>query len=351
MSTMAESKEVSAIFSIGPALAAIAYPYALWLFYETARLFHSANDFSDCAIILIAAVLSLSLAYAVPVFGFFAAYSIGTRDQRSAYAQRALLFAHLAVASPPLFTAIGVICFLIDAPNADYVVWLLLWVSLAIIGACSRRCTVPSTRSPEEAGRVRKAHGISALLILAVFLAGHMINHIIAIWSLASDIEVMGGLRRIYRAHWLEPGLVGLFVFQIMSGLILLGSRMTKKTDFFGVLQTTSGMYLATFLISHMTAVFVLARLVLKVNTNDAWAAGLPAGLVANLWNTRLIPHYSLAAFLVIAHVGCGFRGILLAHGSSLARANRITLGITGAGAVVATVIIVAMLGLHVAAA
>src|SRR5690348_5312467 len=125
---------------------------------------------------------------------------------------------------------------------------------------------------------------------------------------------------------------------------------MTRKADFFGVLQTTSGIYLATFLVSHMTAVFILARLVLNVNTNDAWAAGLPVGLVANLWNTRLIPNYSLAAFLLIAHVGSGFRGILLAHGRFLGSANRITLGITGVGAMVATVIIVAMLGLHVAA-
>jgi hypothetical protein len=41
-------------------------------------------------------------------------------------------------------------------------------------------------------------------------------------------------------------------------------------------------MYLATFLVSHMTAVFVLGRIVLKVDTNDAWAAGLPAGMVAD---------------------------------------------------------------------
>src|SRR6266851_9351563 len=120
---------------------------------------------------------------------------------------------------------------------------------------------------------------------------------------------------------------------------------MTEKTDFFGVLQTTSGIYLATFLVSHMTAGFVLARFVLHVNTNDAWAAGLPAGMVADLWNTRLIPHYSLAAFLLVAHVGCGLRGILLAHMWSLTSANRITVGITGLGATVATIITVAMLG------
>jgi hypothetical protein len=161
----------------------------------------------------------------------------------------------------------------------------------------------------------------------------------------------MSALRQVYRAHWLEPAVVGLFVFQIVSGLILLGSRTIKKTDLFGVLQTTSGMYLAVFLVSHLTAVFVLGRLVLNVNTNDAWAAGLPAGMVADLWNTRLIPHYSLAAFLLIAHVGCGLRGILLDHEWSLASANEIGVAITGTGAAVATVIILAMLGVHLAAA
>ena len=246
-----------------------------------------------------------------------------------------------------MFTAIGVLCFLIHAPNADYVVWLFLWIPLAIFSVRGSRRTVTLNRASAEPVRLRMTHGISALLILVVFLAGHMINHIVAIWSLNSDEEVMKALRRIYRAGWLEPGLIGLFLFQIVSGLLLLRSRMTKKTDLFGVLQTTSGMYLAGFLVSHMAAVFVLCRLVLKVDTNDAWAAGQPAGLVADLWNTRLIPHYSLAAFLLIAHAGCGLRGLLLAHGRSLTSANRITVAITGLGATVATAITVAMVGVH----
>jgi hypothetical protein len=63
-----------------------------------------------------------------------------------------------------------------------------------------------------------------------------------------------------------------------------------------------------------------------------------------------LIPHYSLAAFLLIAHVGCGLRALLLAHGRSLTSANRITVAITGLGATVATAIIVAMVGVHLSA-
>jgi hypothetical protein len=82
---------------------------------------------------------------------------------------------------------------------------------------------------------------------------------------------------------------------------------------------------------------------------NDAWAAGLRAGLVADLWNTRLIPRYSLAAFLLVGHLGCGLRDILLAHRCSSTSANRIAFGITGIGVALATVITVAMLGVHIA--
>jgi hypothetical protein len=341
------SNEEIAVFSLGPAVAALVYPGSLYFFHESVRIFHSANHIYVSAIALITAVLSLSLAYVVPAFSFVAAYALGTRDHPSRQSEEARLLAHLAFSSPPLFTAIGVLCFLLHAPRADYLVWLLLWIALGVLAVRRSRSAVLPKRSRSTPVRVRMIHGISALAILLVFLVGHMANHVVGIWNLAGDIEVMNVLRTIYRVQWLQPEIVGLFVFQIVSGLVLLGSRMTRKTDLFGVLQTTSGMYLATFLISHMTAVFVLGRIVLKVDTNDAWAAGLPAGMVADLWNTRLIPHYSLAAFLLIAHLGCGLRGILLDHAWSRSVSNRITAVITGIGAAVATVIILALLGVH----
>jgi hypothetical protein len=175
---------------------------ALFLFFESARVFQAASHFSDRSIGLMAAACSLSLAYAVPLFGFVAAYTMGRNIQAIRHTQRALFLAHLVVASPPLFTAIGVLCFLLHAPSADYVVWLFLWIPLAILCVRGSRCTVEPIRSPEGTVRVRMAHGISAFFILAVFLVGHMINHIVAIWSLSSDVEVMTALRRIYRAGW-----------------------------------------------------------------------------------------------------------------------------------------------------
>jgi hypothetical protein len=349
-SKMTNSLTGEKVLTDSPAVAALAYPGMLFFFYESSHIFRSTDHASIRAVALVAAVLSLSLAYGVSLLGFFAAYVLGARSNQSRHIGRVRLLAHLVVASPPLFTAIGVLCFLLHAPNADYIAWLVIWIPLVIFAVVNGHYTARS-RTQETRVRVRMAHGISALAILLVFLVGHMINHIVAIWSLTSDKELMSALRQVYRAHWLEPAVVGLFVFQIVSGLILLGSRTTKKTDLFGVLQTSSGMYLAAFLVSHLTAVFVLGRLVLNVNTNDAWAAGLPAGMVADLWNTRLIPHYSLAAFLLIAHVGCGLRGILLGHEWSLTSANKIAVAITGTGAAFATVIILAMLGVHLAGA
>jgi hypothetical protein len=175
------------------------------------------------------------------------------------------LLAYLAFASPPLYTAIGVLCFLLHAPRADYLIWVLLWIALIAFALRKDDRVVITNRSRPMPVRLRMAHGMSALTILLVFLVGHMTNHVIGIWNLASDIEVTGILGTIYRGSWLQPELVGLFVFQIISRLVLLGSRMTRSADLPGALQTTSEMYLAAFLISHMTAVFILDRIVLKV--------------------------------------------------------------------------------------
>jgi hypothetical protein len=144
-------------------------------------------------------------------------------------------------------------------------IWVLLWTALIAFALRKDDRVVITNRSRPMPGRLRMAHGMSALTILLVFLVGHMTNHVIGIWNLASDIEVTGILGTIYRGSWLQPELVGLFVFQIISRLVLLGSRMTRSADLPGALQTTSEMYLAAFLISHMTAVFILDRIVLKV--------------------------------------------------------------------------------------
>src|ERR1700746_141701 len=118
--------------STGPAVAAIAYPGTLYFFYESSRIFRGMDHTAVRVVALAAALLSLSLAYGVSLLGFFAAYVLTTQSKQSCHTARAWSLAHLVVASPPLFTAIGVLCFLVQAPNADYVAWLLIWIPLVI---------------------------------------------------------------------------------------------------------------------------------------------------------------------------------------------------------------------------
>jgi hypothetical protein len=68
-------------------------------------------------------------------------------------------------------------------------------------------------------------------------------------------------------------------------------------------------------------------------------------GILRDAWNIRLLPHYSLAVFLVLAHISCGFRGILIAHRIKAARAELVTWILIAISAAVALAISVALVG------
>jgi hypothetical protein len=61
MMDISQNEEQFTILSVGLAAAAVAYPGALFLFFESARVFHVASHFSDRSIGLMAAACSLSL--------------------------------------------------------------------------------------------------------------------------------------------------------------------------------------------------------------------------------------------------------------------------------------------------
>ena len=86
------------------------------------------------------------------------------------------------------------------------------------------------------------------------------------------------------------------------------------------------------------------------MDTNWDFAVGAPAGVMGDPWNVRLIPHYSLAVFLLSAHVACGLRAILLAHHATLGVANRFGVAMITLGGIIALTITLSMLGLHATA-
>ena len=97
-----------------------------------------------------------------------------------------------------------------------------------------------------------------------------------------------------------------------------------------------------------MNSVFIFARLYLGIDSDWAFATGAPAGLVKDAWNIRLVPHYWLGAFFVLAHLAAGARGVMIAHGVSRAFADRFMVAGAVVAGLVATVILLGMCGMRV---
>src|SRR5262249_50360427 len=257
--------------------------------------------------------------------------------------------AHLAVAAPSLFVLIGVTFYLVHAPNADSVFWWILWLAaLAAAAWATHRQGAdrpgPSTPNPIP---LTVAHGISALLIVLIFLALHLLNHASAAFSDEFNQAMMSTLRKWYRSGLVQPVLVALMLFQVVSGVILFWRATAARSDLYRTLQTSTGAFMSAFIVSHLNAVFVLGRVVTKVDTTFLWASGAPVGLLPDAWNVRLIPHYSLGVWFVITHMGLGLRCVLLARKVSTAVADRVAWSVGTLGAALALTIAVAQLSVH----
>ena len=298
------------IFRYGPSTAALIYPLLLVSLHQSGRHFVQATDATGKLLAGLAVGLSAALVYSVPLLSFAAI-------SQSAGQIRTRQFAHLAFAAPPLFVMIGVFFYMLNVPNGDYAFWAIAW--LGVIGFAA--FVSPTNEMPAAAPRwLRTAHGFSAGAIIVIFLAWHLANHVTAAWSLETNKQIMDLLRVWYRSDIVQPILVALFAFQLLSGLRLLWAAI--KADIYSSIQTATGTFLIVFMTSHLIAVFILGRMFLGVDTTFAWASGAPTGLLHDAWNVRLIPHYSLAPLFVISHLAMGLRAVLIGHDVRVAFAN-----------------------------
>ena len=206
------------------------------------------------------------------------AYLLGRHERTSSSELLAGRLAHLAVASPSLFVLIGVVFYLLHSPNGDSVFWSILWLTaLAVAAWTMRRKGIDTpTRSTPAPIMLRVAHGTSALLIVLIFLAWHLLNHASAAFSPEFNQAMMSTLRKWYRSDLVQPVLVTLMLFQVVSGVILVSRATAARSDLYRTLQTSTGAFLAAFIVSHLNAVFILGRAVTKVDTTFLWASGAP---------------------------------------------------------------------------
>src|SRR5580692_6735731 len=335
------------LWLVVPTLCALAYPSLLsWL--SAGLVLVHGSDSPNGPIVWISVIGSLTLALAVMLVSFVVGLTLGSPDVARPEDFRARWVALLAFATPSLYVGFANVGGVLGAPSAVPVAWLIFWTLMAMIALVgSRPSSAASAMSAVGHRRLAAAHGVSALAILLLFVGPHIGNHLAGFWSGSVHTEIMNAARRVYRDDIVQPILLALIGFQILSGTALVLRRMRMPSDIFGTVQTMCGAYIGVYLLAHMTAVF--AARYAEIDTNWAWLTRPNDSLLASLFKLRLIAHYWVGPIVIVAHVACGLRWVSLQHDVSTATANRIAWALITLGVVASSLIMAALLNVHIA--
>jgi hypothetical protein len=339
-----------------PALCALAYPSLLsWL--SAGLVLVHGSDSPSGPIVWVGVIGSLTLALAVMLVSFVFGLMLGSPHVGRPEDFRARCVALLAFATPSLYVGFANVGGVLRAPSAVPVAWLIFWTLMAMIvllgsrpssvGSSVGSSSAASAISPVGHRRLAVAHGVSALAILLLFVGPHIGNHLAAVWSGSVHIEIMNAVRHVYRDDFVQPILLALIGFQILSGSVLVRRKMRMPSDIFGTAQTMCGVYIGVYFLAHMTAVFAARDA--GTDTNWTWLTRTNNSMLVSLSNLRLIAHYWVGPIAIIAHVATGLRAVLLQHDISPATANRLALALITAGVVASSLILVALLNVHIA--
>ena len=145
---------------------------------------------------------------------------------------------------------------------------------------------------------INKIHTIAGISI-SIFIGLHLFNHCFSLLGADKHIEVMTTLRPFYRNIFAESILFLAVAGQIYSGFKLFVVKKVIATTFFEKLQIWTGLYLALFLIIHLSAVLA-GRFMLRLDTNFYFGA---AGLNHFPVNLFFIPYYALAIISFFGHM------------------------------------------------
>lgn len=328
-----------------PSILALTYPFLLEGFHASVSAILSGPGgvaaWSAAAIMLI-------LAFAVPILALTIAMSLAAIDLPTAAQRKAKYVALFAVAAPPNFVFLGVVLDMLSSPIPDTWFWIAAWAATFVVVALADNKS-PIQPAPKVApGWLRVAHGISAACIIVVFLSLHLTNHLFFVEGRDEYMVVMKLFRHVYREVVVQPIVVALLLFQVVSGLYLAIRRSSAAMDSFRAFQVGSGVYLAFYIVGHLDSVFIYARTFSNIDSDWGFATGAPTGLIKDAWNIRLVPHYGLAVFFVLAHLFSGLRIVMLANGISQRIADRVMIGGSSVAALMAWVTMLGMCGVRV---
>jgi hypothetical protein len=144
----------------------------------------------------------------------------------------------------------------------------------------------------------KKLHYISGLTI-TIFIGLHLFNHFWSIFGADKHIAIMNTLRLFYRNRFVETILLISVLVQIISGFKLFKTHRKIATTNFEKLHIWTGLYLAVFLMIHVSAVMG-GRYFLHLDTNFYFGV---AGLNSFPLNLFFIPYYGLAIVSFFGHI------------------------------------------------
>ena len=103
---------------------------------------------------------------------------------------------------------------------------------------------------------MKRIHYTSGIII-ALFIVLHLFNHLYSLFGIEAHLQMMDQLRLVYRNILIETILLLAILVQIISGITLFRKKRKTVVGFFEKLQIWSGLYLAFFLIIHLSAILV----------------------------------------------------------------------------------------------
>ena len=286
---------------------------------------------------------SLVLAFAVMAVSFSVAQKANRADSADF---RTRCIAHLSFATPSLFVGFGNTSGFLHLPTIVSIGWPAFWAVLAVFLLSPGGIPLRPLRI-DAAGyrRLGIAHGISASAIVILFIAPHLANHSVGIFSGVAHLDFMKSARLEYRNDIVEPLLLVLILFQVASGATLVRRRLRGAGDFTGTLQTMTGVYAGIYLLAHLIAVF--GARYHGTNTDWNWLTNHDRSMLSSLAGLRLIGHYWFGPVAILTHLGCGLRLVLRQHGWAMRSADIAPRAAMAFGGALSTVILLGLLGVR----
>lgn len=175
--------------------------------------------------------------------------------------------------------------------------------------------------------------------LLGLFLAVHLVNHLLLLRGPAAHLAAMEALRAVYRWPPVEALLLACVLVQIVTGFMRLRRRSGAQVPAVAKPARLAGLYLLYFLAAHTLAVLG-ARGLLQLDSNLYFAA---AGLHVWPYSLYFTPYYVLAVAAVFVHLGSALAPRL---GMRSLAARKAAIGVAGAaGVAIGAVIVSAMAG------